>query len=207
MTIFKKILSKIKNKIRCCQKPKLIKLTYRKNDLKPSLHIGCGPINLEGWINIDARKEDHIHILTDKLDLQEFADNSVGEIYLCHVLEHFGFNEIPTILETFYRKLKPDGVLRVSVPDFNLIAQGYTEKKISLNSFKFLLMGGQDYQYNFHKSVFDHKELKQHLLKAGFSSIEAFDTLSDFGVDLGDWSTKTIAGHPVSLNLKATKEL
>ena len=54
------------------------------------LHIGCGEKYLPGWKHLDARKFPHIDYVTDKLDkLDMFADNSVEEIYACHVLEHF----------------------------------------------------------------------------------------------------------------------
>lgn len=59
------------------------------------LHIGCGERYLPGWKHLDARKFPHVDYVTDKLDdLNMFADNSVSEIYACHVLEHFTRNEI-----------------------------------------------------------------------------------------------------------------
>lgn len=54
------------------------------------LHIGCGERYLPGWKHLDARKFPHVDYVTDKLDaLDMFADNSLEEIYACHVLEHF----------------------------------------------------------------------------------------------------------------------
>lgn len=54
------------------------------------LHVGCGERFLPGWKHLDARKFPHVDYVTDKLDkLDMFADNSVEEIYACHVLEHF----------------------------------------------------------------------------------------------------------------------
>ena len=54
------------------------------------LHIGCGEKYLPGWKHLDARKFPHVDYVTNKLDkLDMFADNSVEEIYACHVLEHF----------------------------------------------------------------------------------------------------------------------
>ena len=51
------------------------------------LHVGCGERFLPGWKHLDARNFPHVDYVTDKLDM--FADNSVEEIYACHVLEHF----------------------------------------------------------------------------------------------------------------------
>ena len=54
------------------------------------LHLGCGEKFLPGYVHVDARKFPHVDYVTDKLDnLNMFADNSVDEIYACHVLEHF----------------------------------------------------------------------------------------------------------------------
>ena len=59
------------------------------------LHLGCGERYLPGWKHLDARKFPHVDYVTDKLDkLNMFADNSVEEIYACHVLEHFPRTEM-----------------------------------------------------------------------------------------------------------------
>ena len=54
------------------------------------LHIGCGEKFLPGYKHVDARKFPHVDYVTDNLDnLKMFNDESVDEIYACHVLEHF----------------------------------------------------------------------------------------------------------------------
>ena len=83
------------------------------------LHIGCGDINARHFINIDARDKPHVHIVTKdlfKLDLipSGFADL----IYMSHVLEHVGHRSVVSVLKEMRRILKPGGVLRISVPDF-----------------------------------------------------------------------------------------
>ena len=201
----RQILNKIKRATGVQKESRLILTKETSHIMKPRIHIGCGPINMEGWINIDARNAAHVHINTDVLDLKDFAVNSVGEIYLCHVLEHFSFDEVQSLLKAFRQKLQPGGLLRLSVPDFNLMAVSYLENKVPLQSLKYALMGGQDYQYNFHKSIYDYKTLTQVLSEAGFNSFQSYDTVQDFGLDLGDWSTGKIAGQPVSLNVKAKK--
>ncbi len=204
-TSIRQILIKIRNKIISQKESRLIYTKETYPVLKPRLHIGCGPINLEGWVNIDARNATHVHINTDVIDLKDFADNSVGEIYLCHVLEHFSFEEVKTVLDVFYKKIKPGGLLRLSVPDFSLMAESYLTKKVPLKSLKYALMGGQDYEYNFHKSIYDFETLVQVLNDAGFNNAKEYETIKDFGLDLGDWSTGEIATYPVSLNVKARK--
>ncbi len=70
-------------------------------------------------------------------------------------------------------------------------------------------MGGQDYEYNFHKSMFDFQFLYKLLINSNYNNISEWDTKSDFGQSLGDWSDvnfKTNNGSvPISLNIKAYK--
>lgn len=55
------------------------------------LHIGCGEKNLIGWKHFDVRKiDEHIDYVGTADDLSQFSDNSIDEIYACHLLEHFG---------------------------------------------------------------------------------------------------------------------
>ena len=175
----------------------------------PRVHIGCGEIDLPGWINVDGRDFSHVHVVSNRLDLDEFSAESLTEIYLCHVLEHFGFEEVERLLAVFHSKLQPGGVLRLSVPDFSLLTHIYNETGRDLEHIKYALMGGQGYEYNFHKSVFDDAHLRKLLTKAGYSNCENWETVADFGCNIGDWSAKKIRVgarfFPVSLNLKATK--
>ena len=54
------------------------------------LHIGCGEKYLPGYKHVDARNFPHVDYVTDKLDkLEMFENDSVDEIYACHILEHF----------------------------------------------------------------------------------------------------------------------
>ena len=174
------------------------------------IHLGAGPINLQGWINVDARSDSHIHLKSEGFGLSEFSNDGVSEIYMCHVLEHFSFEETKEVLETFREKLKRGGVLRLSVPDFDRMVEAYHANGNDIETVKFALMGGQDYVYNYHKSVYNHDLLCNLLVECGFGQPTVWTTEVDFGVDLGDWSNKgfdTPNGFvPVSLNIKAMKQ-
>lgn len=171
------------------------------------LHLGAGPVNLSGWVNIDAREAPHIHLIANNFDLVEFSDGSLAEIYLCHVLEHFSFEESVQLLNNFRKKLKPGGTLRISVPHFDHLITIYHANGNNLEIVKRALMGGQDYEYNFHKSIYNEALLSGLLVSCGYSDPAEWTTDEAFGADLGDWSNKTFdtpAGDfSVSLNLKA----
>ncbi|MDB4638780.1 methyltransferase domain-containing protein [bacterium] len=163
------------------------------------LHIGCGTIDLPGWINIDARPLPHVHIVTKDLSLSEFKNESVSAIYLCHVLEHFPFSELQSVLKLFHQKLQPGGVLYLAVPDFSKIVETYVATH-DISSIIKPLMGGQEYEFNFHYTVFDCDYLTLNLLSSGFISTTSFDPTELLGKHFQDFSL-----HPLSLNLKAIK--
>ena len=173
------------------------------------IHIGPGDINLQGWINLDARHFSHIHIVSDNINLNEFTDNSITEIYLCHVLEHISFVEAEDFISQMYKKLKKNGILRISVPSFDSIIKIYQNNNLNLDLVKYALMGGQDYEYNFHKSIYNQDELENLYKKTGFSKVESWSTKEDFGQEIGDWSAtyynSNVGKIGISLNLKAIK--
>jgi len=171
------------------------------------IHLGAGPINIQGWINVDAREYSHTHIVANNFDLAQFADGSISEIYMCHVLEHFSFSEVELLLRHFKNKLCIGGVIRLSVPSFDKLVDIYCDGHRNIDLIKFAIMGGQDYEFNFHKSIYNQKNLSNILVQSGYTNIEKWDTLSDFGADLGDWSSKYFPTSKdsiqISLNLKA----
>ena len=171
------------------------------------VHLGSGPINIQGWVNVDARSYEHVHVVSDGFELREFADGAIAEMYLCHVLEHFSFEEAEALLKSLKIKLRPGGVIRISVPSFDRLIEVYKQCGSDITKVQFALMGGQDYQYNFHKSLYNLKSLRQLLENCGYSNVLEWETLVDFGVNLGDWSNGTFAtkqgAMSISLNLKA----
>jgi predicted SAM-dependent methyltransferase len=197
---FKQLLRFIIN----IKKPDVIYAAKISNGLK--VHLGAGPVNIQGWINVDARGYDHTHLVAKDFDLAEFSDGSISEIYMCHVLEHFSFAEAESILRHFKRKLCVGGVIRISVPSFDQLVAVYLEGNNNLDLIKLALMGGQDYEFNFHKSIYNYLSLMEMLEACGYMDVKSWDTIADFGVDLGDWSNKSFPSSKgplmISLNLK-----
>lgn len=171
------------------------------------VHLGAGPINIEGWVNIDAREAPHIHLIARNFELSEFADGTLAEIYMCHVLEHFSFEEADQLLRNFRKKLKPGGLLRISVPNFDHLVKVYQANGNDLEIVRRALMGGQDYEYNFHKSIYNKAHLSSLLVACGYVNPREWTTLQDFGVDIGDWSSRNFdtpsGSFPISLNIKS----
>jgi predicted SAM-dependent methyltransferase len=67
-----------------------------------------------------------------------FADQSVSCIYSSHTFEHFSWAESLAVAKECFRVLRPGGVLRVVVPDLQLIAREYLRDSDPMASHRFV---------------------------------------------------------------------
>tara|TARA_B100000575_G_scaffold287070_1_gene284781 strand:+ start:200 stop:862 length:663 start_codon:yes stop_codon:yes gene_type:complete len=58
-----------------------------------------------------------------------FKDSTVDLIYSCHMLEHLDQNETKIFFSESYRILKPNGIMRIVVPDFQKLVDNYRRDK------------------------------------------------------------------------------
>src|SRR5882724_9874605 len=89
-----------------------IRRATEEGDLR--LHLGCGPVLLAGWINVDASID--VARVTARLPegLAFFASGSAQFIYASHMLEHIGYPvEATAFAAECHRILKPAGILRI----------------------------------------------------------------------------------------------
>jgi predicted SAM-dependent methyltransferase len=82
------------------------------------LNLGSGQFKIKGYENIDKMYG------TDAYPLQ-YDLGEVDEIRASHILEHFGKHEVLNVLKNWVDKLRPGGVLKIAVPDFDKIAVDY----------------------------------------------------------------------------------
>jgi len=135
-----------------------------------NLHLGCGKVYIPGFVHIDVRKFEHVDHVTSVDNLDMFADNSVDLVYACHLLEHFHRNQTEGVLAEWYRVLRPGGVLRIAVPDFEAVTKIYHATG-DLGRILGLVTGRQDYEYNTHYMIFDFNSLSNLLRNVGFQNI------------------------------------
>lgn len=75
---------------------------------KIKLNLGCGGQRIDGYIGIDKRDVGQ-EMIWDIRDGLPFPDNSVDEVYTCHLLEHLTNDENIGLFREIYRVLKPKG--------------------------------------------------------------------------------------------------
>lgn len=174
------------------------------------LHLGCGKRFIPGFYHVDAVEFPHVDFVGPIEILPTIASNSCELIYSCHTLEHFKWTDVPGVLKEWYRVLKPDGILRLSVPSFRAICLLYLET-YKLELVRGPIMGRQDYLYNFHHSIFDYQTLKDCLINAGFRNIRHWDWRNTEHSEVDDYSQAYIPhmdkenGTLISLNLEGVK--
>ncbi|MEG4492376.1 tetratricopeptide repeat protein [Microcoleus sp. D3_18_C4] len=165
------------------------------------LHLGCGNLDHPEFINIDIRPAPHIDYVRAIDDLSIFADESVDLIYASHCLEHFSHVQIPRILKEWHRVLKVNGILRLAVPNLDLIIKMYHEHGNCIGPILGRLMGGQDYEFNYHKTIFNQASLEHLLLEvANFKEVRMWQPGTTDITNFPDSSR-----DPVSLNMEAIK--
>ena len=174
------------------------------------LHIGCGDIDAPGFLNVDARPAPHIHIVTSSLfRLEMVPDGAADMVYMCHVLEHVPLDQVVATLKEMHRVLRPEGVLRLSVPDLDLMIAAYQATGRRVGVIERALMGGQSHPYNFHYAVFNAERLCDDLLSSGFRQTRRWDVQNCAHHDFEDWASREMVWKdqrfPISLNVEGVK--
>ena len=175
------------------------------------LHLGCGKRKIHGWCNVDIDPSVDPDIVDCVEKLEHFTDQSVDIIYACHVLEHCRRQEIADVLKVWRAKLKPGGILRIAVPDFEKVVTAYQEKGLPLANLLGFLVGGQKTVFDYHHMVFDFESLSAFLRDGGFESIERYNWNETDHFYIDDYSSCYLphldkgSGLLMSLNVQCVK--
>lgn len=179
------------------------------------LHLGCGKRFIPGFVHVDLDDFDHIDVKTDVRDLRMFDTGSAELIYACHVLEYFDRVEVVEVLREWKRVLRPEGILRLAVPDFEALVQVYRESgdldKILGPLFGRIEVQTPERQVFYHRTTYDFASLKDVLESVGFRDVRRYDWRETIHRDYDDFSQAYIPhmdkenGRLISLNVEATK--
>jgi FkbM family methyltransferase len=139
------------------------------------LNLGCGHIPLPEYLNVDRREIPGVDILSES-DRLPFAPSEVDEISSAHFLEHFPQEELRrTLLPYWHALLKPGGLFRAVVPDGKAMIGEFSQGRFAYKDLHEALYGAQEYQGDFHYTLFTPQHLTELLLEAGFCDVTLFE--------------------------------
>lgn len=107
------------------------------------LNLGCGSRYHEAWTNVDFISHGNDVIAHNLLSGIPFPDNSFDVVYHSHVLEHFTKSDGKKFLMECFRVLKHNGIIRIAVPDLEMIAKEY------LKSLELAFQGDENAKNNY----------------------------------------------------------
>lgn len=89
------------------------------------LNWGCGAAGEPGWINSDVKSGPRIDMPCDiRLGLP-LPDDSIDYAVSVHALQEIPYGELRGVLGELRRVLRPNGVLRLCLPDFERAIAAY----------------------------------------------------------------------------------
>ena len=153
---------------------------------KEYLDVGCGPNTHGHFINLDYSWHPDIDICWDVTKGLPLNDRSVSGVFTEHCLEHLSFEAVDFVLSEFYRVLKPEGALRIVVPDGELYLTRYTELVNGGEGASLPYSEGDEYEGIYspimsvnrifrchgHQFIYDFATFRQLLKKNRFTQIE-----------------------------------
>ena len=177
----------------------------RVKKMTRKLHIG-GEHAHPDWEIFNIQKGPNVDHIGDAKDLSRFEDETFDELYASHVVEHFDYNgQLLGVLKEWYRVLKPEGKLYISVPDMDVLCQLFREckgwgPKASFEIMR-VMFGGHIDQYDYHYVGFDYNILAAFLNQAKFQKLKRVKSFAIFE----DASRIFVGNIPISISVIALK--
>lgn len=176
------------------------------------INLGCGHRPMSGFINVDNRNVPGIEYPNTRVeDLSVFTDGYADYVYAACVLEHLPRQLTFPALCEWNRILKPGGMLRLSVPDWEAIVDYYNETK-DLENLLNLIFGADAHGGDRHFRVFTLTSLRAILSEAGFKRIALYDWRKIEHAEFDDYSRSYLPhmdfehGRLMNLNIEAVKQ-
>jgi predicted SAM-dependent methyltransferase len=91
------------------------------------VNIACGDSYVDGWHNLDYAPHSSSVSKANLLERLPFRDNVADVVYSSHFLEHIPRVHLESFLSECMRITKPEGKLRLVLPDFEVLCSIYLE--------------------------------------------------------------------------------
>jgi predicted SAM-dependent methyltransferase len=168
-------------------------------------------------MHVDIADFPHIDRRGDVRDLSFLPDGAADLVYASHVLEYFDRVEAPEVLHEWRRVLRPAGVLRVAVPDFEALAAVYTRdgdlaRVLGPLYGRMTVRAADGERVLYHRTAYDFPSLRAVLEGAGFSGVRRYDWRRSVHLHHDDHSQAYIPhmdkdnGTLISLNVEAVRD-
>ena len=122
-----------------------------------NLNVGSGTNRKQDYISVDLytpEADEH----WDIAKTWPYADESVDNIYACHVIEHLDRHEWENFYYEVYRVLKPGGSIEIRCPDMLKLCKRYLDNPSRSNLVQ--VYGLQSNPGEYHKNGFTSEDLR-----------------------------------------------
>ncbi len=168
------------------------------------LHLGCGQKYMEGYVNIDYPSSEHTvqksSVADEFHDIRKlnYAADTIDEVRLHHVFEHFERFNACAYLASWNSWLKMGGKIHIEVPDFETTIK----KNFNLiNKSKFEgvglrhIFGSQEASWAVHYEGYSESKLKTLVALFGFGNIKIIksDYKRTFNIEVIAEKIKTLS--------------
>jgi predicted SAM-dependent methyltransferase len=143
------------------------------------LHLGCGGVYLEGYVNIDVEPEDQgiqEDIRPDqygKIEDLRYERESIDEVRLHHVFEHFARPTALRLLIDWHQWLRPGGALTIETPDFERCARWFFLRPTARSRERVLrhMFGSHEAAWAVHWDGWYRSKFERVLTRLGYSDL------------------------------------
>jgi predicted SAM-dependent methyltransferase len=136
---------------------------------------GRNPFNPEEFLNVDIVPFPKVDLVFDVCKRFPIDDNVIAEIISIATLEHLRKHHVQHIMQEFFRVLAPGGIVRISTPDIEAIAQGILrgEDEDYMNQQLFGKYKSTDTDdYDVHRWMYTAPQMVRALEAIGFTGAE-----------------------------------
>ena len=159
-----------------------------QQQLSIKLHLGCGPVKLDGYLNVDGEycAGDPNIVIHNITEAYPIPNNSVDEILSIHVIEHIEHRKVLPMFVEWHRILKPGARVILEWPDLLKACEFIAANPESLISDdnrvlkrSIYTIYGRDYKNQVMRHVYGYSiaSMSKLLMESGFSTVRPEDVL------------------------------
>lgn len=151
---------------------KKLRRALRLDDIK--LHIGAGPVRLDGWINIDNQAYEGLDHVLDVTRGLPFSN--VDFIFAEHFIEHLDYEAGLAFLKECRRALAKHGVLRLTTPNLDwvwLTQYHLGQWTRDAEAVRDCFWMNKSFRAWGHQFLYNYATLRETLIEAGFGEVRA----------------------------------